>query len=241
MASSSSCIMVSILHLACPPRPWPWRFLCSLPACPPPPPCRLGVENDHIRRRQVAGHLLSLLAFAAIPAPARGLDSPERVLEYQLYSDEMDKYSLLIPPDWTRGKGKATAERNVTAFFPNNDTSTNVNVVITGLGADYTSLGSFGTADSFAENLVNSLDRSWKKPPGQAAKLITSESKNGFYYVEYTVQRPGEKKRCLLSVVGIRFNGWYNRLYTVTGQFWEEDRDKYRTVLEKVVDSFKFV
>jgi hypothetical protein len=29
-----------------------------------------------------------------------------------------------------------------------------VNVVITGLGADYTSLGSFGTADAFAENLV---------------------------------------------------------------------------------------
>ena len=30
-----------------------------------------------------------------------------------------------------------------------------VNVVITGLGADYTGLGSFGTADNFGENLVS--------------------------------------------------------------------------------------
>lgn len=29
-----------------------------------------------------------------------------------------------------------------------------VNVVITGVGADYTSLGSFGTIDAFAETLV---------------------------------------------------------------------------------------
>jgi hypothetical protein len=30
-----------------------------------------------------------------------------------------------------------------------------VNVVITGLGADFTALGSFGSADIFAENLVH--------------------------------------------------------------------------------------
>lgn len=30
-----------------------------------------------------------------------------------------------------------------------------MNVVITGLGADYTGLGSFGTADNFGENLVS--------------------------------------------------------------------------------------
>lgn len=38
------------------------------------------------------------------------------------------------------------------------------------------------------------------------------------YYVEYTVQKPGEAKRHLLSVVGIANNGWINRLYTVTAQ-----------------------
>jgi hypothetical protein len=36
--------------------------------------------------------------------------------------------------------------------------------------------------------------------------------------VEYTIERPGERKRHLLSVVGIGSNGWVNRLYTVSGQ-----------------------
>ena len=40
----------------------------------------------------------------------------------------------------------------------------------------------------------------------------------GKYYVEYTLQRIGEKQRHLVSVVGIGNNGWINRLYTVTGQ-----------------------
>ena len=41
---------------------------------------------------------------------------------------------------------------------------------------------------------------------------------SGKYYVEYTLQRIGEKQRHLVSVVGIGNNGWINRLYTVTGQ-----------------------
>ncbi|KAH9560989.1 hypothetical protein CY35_06G138400 [Sphagnum magellanicum] len=143
--------------------------------------------------------------------------------------------------EWSKGEGMASGQRKVTAFFPVDDSFTNVNVVITGLGADYTSLGSFGTADAFAENLVNSLDRSWKKPPGQAAKLINSRSREGMYYVEYTIERPGERKRHLLSVVGIGFNGWVNRLYTVSGQFWEEDADKYKPSLEKIISSFKLI
>lgn len=40
----------------------------------------------------------------------------------------------------------------------------------------------------------------------------------GLYYIEYTLQNPGESRRHLFSVLGIGNNGWYNRLYTLTGQ-----------------------
>ena len=40
----------------------------------------------------------------------------------------------------------------------------------------------------------------------------------GLYYVEYTLQNPGERRRHILSAIGMASNGWYNRLYTVTGQ-----------------------
>ena len=48
--------------------------------------------------------------------------------------------------------------------FPEGDPSlsTNVTVTITGVGPDYTSLGSFGTAEQFGDNLVASMDRSYQ-------------------------------------------------------------------------------
>lgn len=54
------------------------------------------------------------------------------------------------------------------------------------------------------------------------------------YYVEYTIQRLGEQQRHLVSVVGIGNNGWVNRLYTVTGQYFEEDSAKYKQDINKV-------
>lgn len=40
----------------------------------------------------------------------------------------------------------------------------------------------------------------------------------GFYYLEYTLKNPGESERHLFSVLGVANNGWYNILYTLTGQ-----------------------
>ena len=45
--------------------------------------------------------------------------------------------------------------------YPQSSTDTNVTVIITNVGADYTSLGSFGTAETFGANLVSQMDRSF--------------------------------------------------------------------------------
>lgn len=42
----------------------------------------------------------------------------------------------------------------------------------------------------------------------------------GLYYIDYTLQNPGESCRHLFSVLGVANNGWYNRLYTLTGQVY---------------------
>ncbi|RHN50956.1 putative photosystem II [Medicago truncatula] len=70
----------------------------------------------------------------------------------------------------------------------------------------------------FDDTLVSGLDRSWKKPPGVAAKLIDCKSSKGFYFIEYTLQSPGEGRKHLYSAIGMLTDGWYNRLYTATGQ-----------------------
>lgn len=45
--------------------------------------------------------------------------------------------------------------------YPQAGTDTNVTVIITNVGADFTSLGSFGSAEGFGSNLVSSMDRSF--------------------------------------------------------------------------------
>ncbi|XP_026659705.2 psbP domain-containing protein 3, chloroplastic isoform X6 [Phoenix dactylifera] len=143
--------------------------------------------------------------------------------------------------DWLLGAGEANGIKSITAFYPEGTSDSNVSVVITGLGPDFTRLESFGTVDAFAETLVSGLDRSWKRPPGLAAKLINSKAANGLYYIEYTLQFPGERCRHILSAIGMASNGWYNRLYTVTGQFMEDESEKYRSQIEKSVSSFRLI
>jgi hypothetical protein len=51
-------------------------------------------------------------------------------------------------------------------WFPDTGTDTNITIVITTPGADYTSLASFGTASDFGSNLVASMDRSYMRGKG---------------------------------------------------------------------------
>ncbi|XP_024969184.1 psbP domain-containing protein 3, chloroplastic isoform X2 [Cynara cardunculus var. scolymus] len=160
---------------------------------------------------------------------------------FQIYSDDVNKFKIMIPQDWQIGGGEGNGFKSVTAFYPSEASNSNVSVVITGLGADFTKLESFGKVDAFAENLVSGLDRSWQRPPGVSAKLIDSKVTKGMYYIEYTLRNPGESERHLYSVLGIANNGWYNRLYTLTGQYLDEESEKYRSKIEKAVASFKLV
>lgn len=182
------------------------------------------------------------MAFSAllmnIAPPALSLPITDAPAELRLYSDDVNKYQIFIPQDWQVGAGETDGIKSITAFYPEGATS-NVSVLITGLGPDYTRLESFGKVDAFAENLVSGLDRSWQRPPGVTAKLIDCKASRGLYYIEYTLKNPGESRRHIYSVLGIANNGWYNRLYTVTGQFVDEEANKYSSQIEKAVQSFK--
>ncbi|KAL5220802.1 hypothetical protein ABZP36_025515 [Zizania latifolia] len=209
--------------------------------------CRAARVEELTRREALlSGVLLFSSAAASAPAlvsPAAAVAATAELQEgFRTYDDEANKFSIAIPQDWLVGSGEANGFKSVTAFYPEQVADSNVSVAITGIGPDFTSLKSFGDVDAFAESLVTGLDRSWKRPPGLAAKLIDSRAANGLYYIEYTLQNPGEKRRHIVSAVGMAFNGWYNRLYTVTGQYIDDDADaeKYRAQIEKSVKSFRF-
>ncbi|EPS73549.1 hypothetical protein M569_01209, partial [Genlisea aurea] len=185
----------------------------------------------------------TVLASVSFPAVALANEKGNLLDAFRVYADETNKFEISIPQaDWLVGRGEGDdARRSVTAFYPPQSSKSNVSLVITGLGADFTKLESFGKVDAFAETLIGGLDRSWQRPPGVAARLIDSKAANGLYYIEYTLKNPGESRRNLLTVMGISksTDGFYNRLYTLTGQFVEEEEQEFAEKIRKAVSSFR--
>lgn len=198
------------------------------------------MENRN--RRDLLLHIfLSAFSFPALVSNVLAESETDVQGDFRTFDDETNKFRILVPQGWLVAAGDTQNIKSVTAFYPQEASDSNVSIAITGLGPDFTSLKSFGTADAFAETLVSGLDRSWVRPPGVAAKLIDCKSANGLYYVEYTLQNPGEKRRHLFSAIGMATNGWYNRLYTVTGQVVEDESEKYQSKIEKSVASFRLI
>ncbi|KAG5018131.1 hypothetical protein JHK87_013986 [Glycine soja] len=192
-------------------------------------------EGRAVNRRQLILHT-PVAAAAAFAVPnALALNGSDVSEDVRVYTDDENKFKIEIPEEWQvgTGDGESSGFKSITAFYPTQASNSNVSVVITGLGPDFTRMESFGKVDEFAQTLVSGLDRSWRKPPGVAAKLIDCKSSNGIYYIEYLLQNPGESRRYLYSAIGMASNGWYNRLYTVTGQYVEEDTDKYASKVQK--------
>uniref|UniRef100_I1JSR3 PsbP C-terminal domain-containing protein n=1 Tax=Glycine max TaxID=3847 RepID=I1JSR3_SOYBN len=202
-------------------------------------PCLLSSieEGRAVNRRQLILHTPVAVAAFAVPNALALNDVSEDV---RVYTDDENKFKIEIPQEWQvgTGDGESSGFKSITAFYPTVASNSNVSVVITGLGPDFTRMESFGKVDEFAQTLVSGLDRSWRKPPGVAAKLIDCKSSDGIYYIEYSLQNPGESRRYLYSAIGMASNGWYNRLYTVTGQYVEEETDKYASKVQKVIFFF---
>lgn len=201
--------------------------------------------------------------FASTAAIGAMLSAPFPVLADEAagsrYQDPVDSWSMAIPSDWELGFGEAegsSATRRVVAFFPKSSDEfkdINVTVVCTNIAADFTKMGSFGSPFEFGTRLVGTLDRSFvgKKPKilggngkgdgtGQIATLINTSSSNDMYNIEYNIEQPNEFNRRLYQVVGLSYNGMYNRLYTVTAQVpVEKSSEDVKKVLTSMLGSFE--
>ncbi|CAA0838479.1 PsbP domain-containing protein 3- chloroplastic [Striga hermonthica] len=235
---------ISSLHLSFSPSnpslpQGPWRNKKPSIIC-----CKAEHQNQCVIVGEECGTrrelMIQALTAAAVTFPAVGSVALAAESEdFRVYTDDVNKFKISIPQDWQVGNGEGDGVRSLTAFYPPEASSANVSILITGLGADFTRLESFGKVDEFAETLIGGLDRSWQRPPGVAAKLVDTKAANGLYYIEYTLQKPGDSLRRLFSVLGIADNGFYNRLYTLTGQFFDEEDEKFGPKIRKAVSSFR--
>ncbi|KAK9868584.1 hypothetical protein WJX84_001021 [Apatococcus fuscideae] len=222
-------------------------------------PVRAQPQQEATHWQPVPGRREALLSagLAAVLLPIQAAHAEEPL---QPFDDELDGFSIAVPSGWSKAKGDAVGKKNKFAvpssrralsWFPEGDPtlSTNVTVVVTGVGPDYTSLGSFGTAEQFGDNLVASMDRSYQlrapafgsRPAGsvQEARLIGAKETSKMYYVEYTFRKPSEQERHLVSLVALGNNGRVNRLYTLTAQCYESHFSQQKDLFAGILKTFK--
>lgn len=107
-------------------------------------------------------------------------------------------------------------------------------------------------ASAFGETLVNGLDRSylrrqaWGRKPEdvQEARLVEAREQDGgdesaMYRIEYLLRRPGQEETRIWELVALRFDGTFNRLYTVTAQCLESERSIFEGAIADVLGSFR--
>ncbi|KAL8199856.1 hypothetical protein R6Q57_013424 [Mikania cordata] len=117
-------------------------------------PCQVVKDQAmKVQRRDLLLH--TVFASFYVPAMVPFALAEEVVPEgFRIYVDDVNKFKIMIPQDWLIGGGEGNGFKSVTAFYPSEASNSNVSLVITGLGADFTKLESFGKVDAFAENLV---------------------------------------------------------------------------------------
>ncbi|XVF18275.1 hypothetical protein REPUB_Repub11eG0007200 [Reevesia pubescens] len=74
--------------------------------------------------------------------------------DFREYTDNANKFKIFIPQDWQMGVGEPNGFKSITAFYPEEEApNSNVSVVITRLGPDFTRMESFGKVEAFADTL----------------------------------------------------------------------------------------
>eukprot|EP00889_Picochlorum_renovo_P004975 jgi/Picre1/32005/NNA_007353.t1 len=119
----------------------------------------------------------------------------------------------------------AAGMQRVVGFYPAlNPDRASIAITVKTPGADYTGLGSFGSAIDFGEKLVVSMDRSYMTKgdpnmPVVTAKLISAKESSGKYVIEYETAKPGDATRRVWTSVCFGENPkGLRRFYTVTGR-----------------------
>eukprot|EP00890_Picochlorum_soloecismus_P003687 jgi/Picsp_1/4319/NSC_01827-R1_domain-containing protein len=189
-----------------------------------------------------------------------GASSSELLLEQ--YEDVDNGFAISFPSGWLLGKGDIGGTKSrfsngaglqqVFAWYPPTEemvSGKSLAVTVKSAGPDYTSLGSFGTAEQFAENLIAQMDQSYlRKKLGNAgsiitsARLIQSEEKQNKYIIEYEVSKTKEPVRRVWTSVSLgKSSSGVPKFYTATGSCKEEDVEVVGPLLRASVESLSML
>jgi PsbP len=158
------------------------------------------------------------------------------------YVDEACKFSISLPSDWTESVQTLPDRRKIVLYIkPNSDQKTLVFLAFTPVRDDYTSLGSFGSADEVAEATI--LPKSTLAGvQGVESKMLSVESKKQSYMFDYVTEVPPQPNTHFRTIFTLKqgaTGGAGNVLVTITAQAPESDYATVKPLFDKIIDSYE--
>lgn len=215
--------------------------------------------GSSLRRREA---LAAVVLLPTLLTPPSSFSEPSTV-----YTDPLDGFTITVPEAWLLGGdgtlgpdngssdprsrySNAAGLQRIVAWVPPAASDVSLAVTVRTPSADFTSLGSFGTASDFGEHVVSMLDRSyllrspaWVRRDGEeitTAKLLEAKESAGRYIIEYTVSKEGAPTRIVTSAVAMGTSPkGLRRFFTVNGSCTAEQHEKFGAAVRTAVESFQ--
>lgn len=201
------------------------------------------IDSPALNRRQMMISAASLAAASAtilVDTPASYAEAAAASLTK--YQDEACKFSILLPSDWTQSVQQLPDRRKIVLYIkPNSEQKTLVFMAFTPVRDDYTSLGSFGSADEVAEATI--------LPKGTLAgvqdvesEMLSVDSKKQSYIFDYITTVPPQPTTHFRTIFTLKTGatgGAGNVLVTITAQTPESDYITMKPLFDKIIDSYE--
>lgn len=189
--------------------------------------------------------LLPALA-AALAGPATLLP-PTRALAAETtltkFSDSRYGVSFSVPSGWEAVPQELADGRKIVLASDPSDENANVFIAYTPIRPDYSSLGSFGTIDYVASTVIPKCGASGecRFANGDTIEglMLSSDTVNGCYVYDYTIEQSRGPKRHLRSLFTIKADGGASVLIGLTAQCLEPRYAELASTYKQVLTSFK--
>eukprot|EP00980_Cylindrotheca_fusiformis_P002707 scaffold627_cov125-Cylindrotheca_fusiformis.AAC.24 len=196
-------------------------------------------DKADLSRRNLLASSSTMAAAALFIDP---LDANAAIDGLFSYEDPEYKFSLLLPTGWDKSEQSLPGRRKIVLYIkPGSERQTLVFLAFTPVRADFTSLGSFGSADDVAYGTI--LPKSTLAGiEGVESKMLSAESKKSAYFFDYYQRSPGQPKthfRTIFTLAKGTTEMAGSILVTITAQTPESQYDEMKPLFDEIIGSFK--
>jgi hypothetical protein len=171
---------------------------------------------------------------------AGGVNPP--ATKFVAFTDTTHQFSIQVPDGWTLTEQNLKDRRKILLWTDPMDKGTSLFVVYTPVRDDFTSLGSFGSVDQVASQVILPKGRVMDEASGVESKMISAFNMKQAYFFDYVQSvagvQPPTHYRVIFSLRQGATGGAGGVLVTVTAQTPEASYNQNKALFDQIIDSY---